>query len=246
MPWSLNPSSKSLLDHLLDHVADIPSLTCEFVDIQEGLRSGRLSSDVGCSRRAALCRSVADVEHRLRNWKVTWADSYIHGQPFEVPRSEPDGLLHQWWTRSGPDFQLPPFICSKGPNRAAASDIYYPDIFLAQALNVYHASLLQIARVGMRADCISDLEAYDLACLISRSAAYYLSAPGSSGALASMYALRVAHFSFPEESAEREWLERLFNWIANNNSLGISRYARPDVPSGITDGRTMLDTRNPV
>ncbi|KAH8589144.1 hypothetical protein B0O99DRAFT_637350 [Bisporella sp. PMI_857] len=243
VPWSLDSSSKSLLDHLLDHVADIPTLYSEFEDIEEGLRVRRMSPTVANSRHAALLRSVADMEYRLRNWKELRADSYMNGQPVEVPPCVPDGLPHQWWAKLGEDFQLPPFTCRKGPGRVVASNIYYPDIHLAQALNLYYAALIQLARIDMRPDRISALEVYDLACRISRSAAYFLSAPGCSGALASMFALRVAHYSFQEQSTEREWLERLFERMANNASLDISRHARPDRPPEEVEGGTMLDKR---
>ena len=88
---------------------------------------------------------AGDFVHRLRSWKSKWADNYPHGQPYEVPSPEPEEADQHWGGNRGFDFQLPPFICSRYVDQRPETNIYYPDLFLTQALTVYYAGMVSLA-----------------------------------------------------------------------------------------------------
>ncbi|KAL2009677.1 hypothetical protein VTN00DRAFT_5484 [Thermoascus crustaceus] len=253
VPWSLNPSSKGLLHHLLDHVVDIPKITSEFADIEAQLHTGLISPEEADRLCAQQVAPTEELIQQLRAWKRDWADTYPGGQPYEVPVPPEAAGITNSWTGRRIGFQLPPFIRTQGRCTGPMPNIYYPDLILAQALSIYHAALIQLSQVGIfgrRLPSISVTpdEEYDLACTICRSAEYLvLFAPGmDAGALASLFPLRVAYASFSLRSAsgggdggggELAWLQGLFAFVGEKTALGISRHARPDLRAGVTYGR---------
>lgn len=229
IPWSLNPSSKDILHHLLDHLADLSVLMADFARLQRELESGHLSPPELYTVHPALFASLKGFVARLQQWKAQWVDAYPYGQPYEIPQSD-ERLDRGWGETSWGSFCLPPFICSRGPNPGPASNIYYPDIFLSRAMGIYYATVISIGRLDPLGEVIPDLELYDAACRLCRSCEYNIFfAPGNSGALHSLFPLRVAHFYFQEGSQERAWMDGLFAWMGRSSPLGISSRARPDL-----------------
>lgn len=275
IPWSLNPSSKGLLHHLLDHVVDIPRITSEFADIEAQLHTGLISPEEADRLCAEQVPPTEELIQRLRAWKRDWADTYPGGQPYEVPvppETEAAEPTTNSWTSKRIGFQLPPFFSSfrtkhgTSSNPIPMTNIYYPDLILAQALSIYHAALIQLSQVGIFGRRLPSLsvtpdEEYDLACTICRSAEYLvLLAPSGmdAGALASLFPLRVAYASFSLRSmsaiggdgpggggerggcccsGELAWLQGLFAFMGEKTALGISRHARPDLRAGVRYGR---------
>jgi hypothetical protein len=236
VPWSLN-RSKDLLHHLLDHVLDIPQITSQFADIEESVYHGHTSASEGEELCLQLAAQTQDLISRLQTWKRDWADAYSGGQPYHI-LPPPLAASNTWETYGTRGYHLPPFVSTRtGP----MSNIYYPDIFLAQALTIYYAAMISISRLGIfgrRYSPVSEDQEHEFASSICQSAEYLIFfTPGESGALTSLFPLRVAYVGFPDGSLERNWLAGLFVWMARKTSLGHVQHARPDLRAGQTYGR---------
>jgi hypothetical protein len=83
IPWSTSSTSKDLVQHLLDDLADIPTLLAQYDSLVEATKANSLPLSEVLDRRTRFQRSVADIEHRLHQWKREYADPV--GRPFEVP-----------------------------------------------------------------------------------------------------------------------------------------------------------------
>ena len=81
--WSLNLTSKDIIHHLVDHVSDIPGLLARYDVFVRAIKANSTSHSMISNQRLELCTLVADLEHRLHQWKREWAS----GQHFEVPNS---------------------------------------------------------------------------------------------------------------------------------------------------------------
>jgi hypothetical protein len=236
VPWS-HTLSKDLLHHLLDHVLDIPDITSEFADIEESVFHGRTSALDGEKLCLQLAAQTQDLISRLQTWKRDWADAYSGGQPYTI-LPPPLAASNTWETYGTGGYHLPPFVSTRtGP----MSNIYYPDVFLAQALTIYYAAMILISRLGIfgrRYNPISEDQDLEFSSMICRSAEYLIFfTPGESGALTSLFPLRVAYTGFCQGSLERNWLDGLFTLMARKTSLGINQHARPDLRAGQTYGR---------
>jgi hypothetical protein len=236
VPWSLN-QSKDLLHHLLDHVLDIPPITSQFADIEERVHHEQTSTEEGEKLCLQLAGQTQDVVSRLQVWKRDWADTYSGGQAYHV-LPPPLAASNTWETYGTKGFRLPPFVSTRtGP----MPNIYYPDIFLAQALTIYYAAMILISRLGIfgrRYSPVSQNQEHEFASLICQSAEYLIFfTPGESGALISLFPLRSAYVAFPDGSLEKNWMNALFTWMARKTSLGNIQHARPDLRAGQTYGR---------
>src|SRR5437762_11174081 len=84
VPWSAGSSAKDAMHHLLDQVVDIPAFLAQFDMFMESLSSGSMPSSEVVPTQTKLWKWVADLDHRLRQWKKDWVDDYPHGQVKEV------------------------------------------------------------------------------------------------------------------------------------------------------------------
>jgi hypothetical protein len=205
------------VQHLLDHIADIPTLLARYDSLVEATRVNSLLLPEVLDERAMFRISVTDIERRLHRWRREYADPV--GQPFEVPSQvdEPGGLQDP----SNSDSQFPIFRCRDLSCGAFISPpkIAYPEAELARALCLYYAALLTIAFVDIRAEgALPPHERYNLACLICRSTQYVLrTAPSHSVRLLS--SLRVAYDTLPERGPERQWVQDMFKLIGKAGHL---------------------------
>jgi hypothetical protein len=211
IPWSTSSTSKDLVQHLLDDLSDIPTLLAQYDSLVEATKANSLPLSEGLDRRTRFQRSVADIEHRLHQWKREYADPV--GRPFEVP--------YQVEALGGPrdpsnsDSQFPVFRCRDLSSGAFISPpaIAYPEPELARALCLYYAALLTVSFVDIRTEGgLLPHERYNLACLICRSTEYFTKA-APNHTVRVMGSLRVAYDTLPEGGIERQWVQDMFHVI---------------------------------
>lgn len=238
IPWSSDPSTKSMFDHILDRMADIPKISAAYVEIEEQLQLGHLSQAQAEERQTEVLMCVGDLVDRLRHWQEQWADAYPGGQPYEVPIPSPAERYQQ--RIQGPFFgnsssQLPPFPCRAHVDGHAGTNIYYPDVTLAQCLTLYHTSMLILKRLGgPNCPVISDTEADEHACMICRGAQWYFLSTWCTGLRAwALLPLRQAWDWFPDGGPERAWLQDVFRWI-ESITTAVSQYMAGDRESAGT------------
>lgn len=224
-----------MFDHLLDHVADIPKISAAYAEIEEQLCLGQLSQDQAETRRTEVFTYIGNLVCRMRHWKKQWADAYPGGRPYEVPVVSPGELFQQ--REQGQQFSghrsfhLPPFPCRAHLHKHGETKIYYPDITLAYALHNYYTMMLVFKGFGVpNCPIISDSEAYDLVCLICRSAEYHLlfTLRGALTIKPLLFTLRgilkikpfqLASELLPGGSPERAWLDNLLQIIENGQHM---------------------------
>jgi hypothetical protein len=226
LPWSANSSEKDLVQHLLDHLADIPGLLAQYDSLMAATRANSLPLSEILDRRAMFELSVADIQHRLYKWKREYADPA--GQPFEVPNQVED--LGGPDDPSNRDFRFPIFRCRDMSSGTLISPppIAYPDPELARALCLYYAALLTVSFVDIRKEGgLLPHERYDLACVICRSTAYTLQAvPNHSHRV--LGSLRVAYDTLPEGGIERQWVVNMFHVIGKAEQVkATAQLAKP-------------------
>ena len=228
MPWSAGTTTKNPLDYLLDLAIEIPAL----LSLSDELLASQKPNgerDEAMTKQRALWDGVADLTNRFLDWKRDWVDTYRRGTIEEIPAEPSD--------------QFPIFQCLNPATGATLTPtkLTYPDIFLAQTMLTYYAIRLILSSVDSRADGVSPLEQYDLACRICRSLEWYISnGPGNMinrmamemhvlttpGETFSRFAfpVRVAWEVFPEGGPERGFIREVFElarkrlWESNKPS----------------------------
>jgi hypothetical protein len=199
------------VQHLLDHLADIPTLLAQYDSLVEATKGNFEQLSEVRDRRTMIQISISDIEGRLHRWKREHADPV--GQPYEVPcqvgaAGEPRGC-------SDSGSQLSAFWCKDLSSGALISPptIAYPEPELARALCLYYAGLLTVSFVDIRTEGgLLAHERYDMACLICRSTEYFLQvAPNHSTRV--LGSLRVAYDTLPEGGIERRWVEETFHAV---------------------------------
>jgi hypothetical protein len=208
IPWSVNPSSKDLTQHLLDHFADIPTLLAEF-DILAEAESNSVAVSAERDRRAMFCKFLLRLEHHLHQWKREHADP--RGQPFEVPLKLKGATELQAFSTLYN--VLPTFQCRDMSSQEIITPtlINYPDSELACALYVYYSTLLVISLLDIRTEGeIKPQQQYNLACFICRSAEYFTRIFSNENLFLILFGLRVAYDTFPKGSLEKQWVEDVY------------------------------------
>jgi hypothetical protein len=219
IPWSVNPSSKDLGQHLLDHFADIPTLLAQF-DILAGAESNSIAVSAEQDRRAIFCRLLISLEYCLHQWRREHADP--RGQPFEIP-------LQLKVATELRDFStlyniLPTFKCRDMSSREIITPtlISYPYPELACALYTYYSALLVISLFDIRTEGkIQPQQQYNLACFICRSAEYFTRKLFEDDFMQILFGLRVAYDTFPEGGLERQWVEDVFLLIGRTSKMKV-------------------------
>jgi len=218
IPWSIDPSSKDLGQHILDHFADIPTLLAEF-DILAGAPADANSGTCpgNPDRRATFCSLLVGLEHRLHEWKREYADP--RGQPFEEPLPVKDPTELQ--TTPTPGNLLPIFRCRDVNGEIFTPTlISYPDPDLACALCIYYSSLLVISVFDIRTEGkIQPQEQYNLACYVCRSMEYFTKILSKDNLAQVLFGLRVAYDTFPMWDVERRWVEDVFQLIGRTSKM---------------------------
>lgn len=200
------------MQHLLDHIADIPTLLAQFDSIAKATNIGFMSSSELIDRQTMLWTSISDVERRLRQWKREWADHYPTGQLYGVPHREDSPGPPAF---SNLDDRLPIFRCRDLITLEVISPaaLTYPDPQVARTLCWYYAALIILSGVDTRpVGGIQPNERFNLSCLICRSAEYYFRTLDGNLVNRVMFPLRVAYDALPE-GIEKQWLEELSQWV---------------------------------
>jgi hypothetical protein len=220
IPWSINPTSKDIIHHLLDHVSDIPGLLARYDVFVQAINANSTSHFMILNQRLELYTLVADLEHRLHQWKREWAD--ISGQYFEVPHSVETSEESPIFSAS--DDQLPVFRYQDPLSSEIISptSIAYHHPKLAIAFNLYYTALLVISSTGIRTEAsIQFYELYDFARLICRSVKYYMQTFPGNEIIQILFPLRTAFDFFPEGSLEKEWIRKVFLLIGEARRMKV-------------------------
>jgi hypothetical protein len=235
IPWSLNPSSKSLLHHLLDEVANLPGILHAYDSLEEQLNQKLISPGQRDSGWLHLLPRLESLGLHLEDWKTEWAESADKNSGFKYEVPVVDRGKASWMEISPFGFQLPPFPENPSCDGVHPKTvIYYSDGFLAHSLNLYYASMILLTRLGAQMHHISSLEkilaVQEFGRLICRSMEYqiFFTPPGV-GALWSLFPLRQAFGAFPESSSEWTWMEGLLKWMDGKSPFTVTRLVRPEL-----------------
>lgn len=200
VPWSAGSTPKDLLQHLLDHVVEIPALLA-YADRLKNCSPAK--SPVETSRLQEELWTFADrIEQALYQWKREWADSYPGGQPTELSARIQDNLS----TFRRQDRITGEIICS--------TTLVYPDPVLAQAMCYYYAALILVFSADARPRETELSDMYSLACSICRIMGFFARTVPSGLASRVAFPFRLAYDCLPEGSIERDYVEEAFRWIA--------------------------------
>lgn len=194
------------MHHLLDHVVDIPAFLAEFDRFMNSLSSGSMPSSEIEPAQMKLWDWVADLDHRLRQWKQDWVHDY------QVKEVSTQG-----------DDPFPVFRCRDLTTMEIITPktLVYPDLRLAHAMCLYYTALLILSAADTRpSGAITPQDQYIFACNICRSLEYYMR---SAGYLINRLAfpVRVAYDALPEGNVEREFVEEIFQWVLKRYKLKL-------------------------
>ncbi|KAH8586799.1 hypothetical protein B0O99DRAFT_48036 [Bisporella sp. PMI_857] len=206
IPWSISP--KGFVQHLLDVMADIPTLLAYHDSLKSATKANSISRSQMLGQRTILQASVADIEYRLHKWKIEHTDPISGPSEFPGQGEVPRGLQ----SPLASDTQFPIFRCRDQLSGELISPtaITYPEPELARALLLYYSALLTISFVDMRTEGkLGPYEQYRLACLICRSIEYSIRAVPNH-ATRVMGPLRAAFDALPEGGVERQWVQDVF------------------------------------
>jgi hypothetical protein len=159
-----------------------------------------------------FCASVADLEHRLRQWKAELADFTGECSEFTAP----GGFSGERYIFSVSDKQVPIFRCralSIGKVITPTS-LAYSDLEFANTMCLYYAGVLIISFIDTRTEGgIQPHEKYDFACLICRRVQYFTLFPEGE-IVRVLVPLQVAYNALAEGGLERQWISGIFQLVA--------------------------------
>lgn len=190
---------KDLLQHLLDHVVEIPALLAYADQKNRSPAKSPVESDL---LQEQLWTLAERIEQALYHWKREWVDSYPGGQPTELPAHIQDNLSI--------------FRCQDSitGDIIHCTTLVYPDPVLAQAMCYYYAALILVFSADTRPRETELNDVYSLACAICRIMGYFARTVPSGLASRVAFPFRLAYDCFQDGCIEREYIEEAFRWIA--------------------------------
>jgi hypothetical protein len=218
IPWSAGSSSKDIMHHLLDHVVDIPAFLAQYDRFMESLRSGCMPASEVVPTQTKLWEWVADLDHRLRQWKQDWVVSYPHGQPKEVPSQGSD--------------PFPVFRCRNLATMEIITPktLVYPDLRLAHTMCIYYAARLILSAADTRpTGAPLPHEQYSFACDICRSMEFYIRTVPGHLVNRLAFPLRVAYDALPGGNVEREFVREIFQLVHRRYQLKLWGSMIPEI-----------------
>ena len=204
IPWSGGFSPKDIMAALMEHMVDLPGILHQSDELE------KKGSDVASSnaKKAELWYNIEDLEDRLREWKVKWADNYPPGQV----------VAHEFQTRdSFPVFQ---YRDLNSGEIVTPLPLVFPDPQLARVLCFYYASMMLLCSAGRRPAQHSQKHAqFTFACLICRSMKYYINSVPGNMVNRMILPLSVALAGFPPGSIERTFVAEVSGIIQTKRNL---------------------------
>lgn len=208
IPWSSGTSEKDTLQHLLDIVADVPTLLYQYDEFRKSMLAGQLSPTDISSTQAMLGVCLSDMAQRLHMWKRNWADVYPHGQLVEVPYQAEENF--------------PIFLC-RDPTTTdlmMPTTFRFPDVLLTEAMCLYWATLLILAAVDVPGNemAIPPQARYMYACNICRSVKEHIRMARGPMIIRLTMSLRVVLEYFEDGSVEHGCVKEFF--LAIGHQMG--------------------------
>jgi hypothetical protein len=225
VPFSLNPSGKSPLQHLLDQAADIPELLLTHDNMKEQFNRGHLCQEEKQFMSSRLLTRVDRVIDSLRSWR-TQHEERPPGYQVEMPGVDTHKKTSQTWlNHRGFGFPFPPFPGSRCGSPQPDAVVYYSNGFVAQSMSLYYACIIALCR--LRAELLpgsGNSEVYESACCICRSIEYLLFyVPPGAAVLWTACPLWQAYHAFTEGSPEQAWMDGLLTWMDERSPFIMSR-----------------------
>ena len=176
-------------------------------------------SDISLDRqKRILWESITDLERRLRQWRLEWADTYPSGQPFEVHTQGLDNF---------PTFQ---YVDLHTMETITPTTFAYPDPQLARTLCMYYAAMILLSSVDTRpVNAIQRHEQFEFACRVCRSMEYYIRTVPGNMINRMAFPLRVTYDILPEGGIERRYVGEVFQLVQRKKMLNSWGKFIPDI-----------------
>lgn len=218
IPWSLNPSAKPLLHHLLDAMVDIPELLQTLDRLKKPMAKKQMYCGWNQPLWLQLLGRVEAVISSLELWRER-IDKQNSGVEIDLPvMNQRKVQIRQW-------FPLRPF---PGKGLDSGTVRYYSNGCLAQAMITYHAC--KVTLYDLQAELLAAPRPgsmYESCSSICRSLEYHLCyTPPGCGTLWIFLPLWQVYQIFPESSSEQAWIDELLAWMDDNTPFKISHRVR--------------------